>query len=577
MFGKLKLLALTVALAASSFGASSAQAAGWIIGLVDGKSIVTIDPATRKVASKVDVKGAGPLLGIDVRPADGVLYGVAGDGAIVTIDDGKATVDGSHKYKDGDANARKTPKIVAGAYTNSWKGAKATTLYNIDAATGALVTQAPPNDGVLNTVGSLGMTVSGPSRSTLSRPAKTRTTAGSSPAARSIRSISRPARRPWSARSRAWAATSATSPGSTSPYWPKLLGPRGLSPRAGAAFRPARRDVASADEERPCRYPSRSTTAWCTSRTGSARTRSTAMCSAPSSFGARRGGPIGSAPRSSICMDRAFIRPRWRGFRSSRATATFASNGTGRLPTPSPTLSVAGSRSTPGRSSASAPRAPAPASISATPTARCWNSFPIIATTETAPDDRPPSHVPPDDTVAPRSDDGARRRAGMDGAARDLCDGKGRGRGMSPRDIPPQDIPPQDILVPISVGELMDKITILEIKSERLKNPSQLENVTHELTALRAVRLGDVDRVMLDKLSAELKRVNAKLWDVEDAIRECEARSDFGPSFIELARVVYRLNDERSGLKKAINLASGSRLIEEKSYSFYHSKDGDHP
>jgi len=207
MFGKLKVLALTGALAASSFGASGAQAAPWIIGLVDGKSIVTIDPAMRKVTSKVDVKGAGPLLGIDVRPTDGMLYGVAGDGTIVTIDpksgqatmksklsetlkpgvgatvdfnpvadrlrvmgsdgtslrvnvdDGKATVDGSHKC---DANAGKTPKIVAGAYTNSWKGAKATTLYNIDAATGALVTQAPPNDGVLNTVGSLGMTVSGP-------------------------------------------------------------------------------------------------------------------------------------------------------------------------------------------------------------------------------------------------------------------------------------------------------------------------------------------------------------------------------------------------------------------------------
>jgi Family of unknown function (DUF6165) len=180
--------------------------------------------------------------------------------------------------------------------------------------------------------------------------------------------------------------------------------------------------------------------------------------------------------------------------------------------------------------------------------------------------------VPPDDTTAPQSDDGARDLVGMDGAARDRGDSKGRGHGMSPRDIPPQ-----DILVPISVGELMDKITILEIKSERLKNPSQLENVTHELTALRAVRLGDVDRVMLDKLSAELRRVNAKLWDVEDAIRECEARSDFGSSFIELARAVYQLNDERSRLKKAINLASGSRLIEEKSYSFYHPKSGDHP
>jgi hypothetical protein len=210
MFGKMKVIALTGALAASSFVATGAQAAGWIIGLVDGKSIVTIDPASRKVASKVDVKGAGPLAGIDVRPADGMLYGITTDGTIVTIDvktgqatmkskmsealksgvtatvdfnpvadrlrvmgsdgtslrvnvdDGKATVDGSHKYKDGDPNTGKTPKVVAGAYSNSWKGTKATALYNIDATTGALVTQAPPNDGVLNTIGSLGMTVNGP-------------------------------------------------------------------------------------------------------------------------------------------------------------------------------------------------------------------------------------------------------------------------------------------------------------------------------------------------------------------------------------------------------------------------------
>ena len=210
MFGKIRALVFAGALVAPSFVASDAQAAGWIVGLVDGKSIVTIDPATRKVMSKVDIKGAGPLIGVDVRPADGLLYGVAGDGTIavidaksgqaatkskmsealkpgvgvtvdfnpvadrlrvmgsdgtslrVNVDDGKATVDGSHKYKDGDTNAGKAPKVVAGAYTNSWKGAKATTLYNIDAATGVLVTQAPPNDGVLNTVGSLGMPVSGP-------------------------------------------------------------------------------------------------------------------------------------------------------------------------------------------------------------------------------------------------------------------------------------------------------------------------------------------------------------------------------------------------------------------------------
>jgi hypothetical protein len=210
MFKPIKLLTLVGALAASSLVATGAQAAGWVIGLVDGKSIVTIDPATRKVASKVDIKGAGTLLGIDVRPADGMLYGVTGDGSIVTVDiksgqateksklsdmlkagvtatvdfnpvadrlrvmgsdgtslrvnvdDGKATVDGSHKFKDGDPNAGKTPKIVAGAYTNSWKGTKATGLYNIDATTSSLVMQAPPNDGVLNTVGSLGIAVSGP-------------------------------------------------------------------------------------------------------------------------------------------------------------------------------------------------------------------------------------------------------------------------------------------------------------------------------------------------------------------------------------------------------------------------------
>ena len=127
-----------------------------------------------------------------------------------------------------------------------------------------------------------------------------------------------------------------------------------------------------------------------------------------------------------------------------------------------------------------------------------------------------------------------------------------------------------DILVPISVGELLDKITILEIKSERIKNPGQIENIARELGALRAVGLGDdIDRAMLERLGAELKRVNATLWDVEDAIRECDARGDFGEKFIELARAVYRLNDERARLKKAINLASGSRLVEEKSYKSF--------
>jgi hypothetical protein len=128
-------------------------------------------------------------------------------------------------------------------------------------------------------------------------------------------------------------------------------------------------------------------------------------------------------------------------------------------------------------------------------------------------------------------------------------------------------------LVPISVGELMDKITILEIKSERIKNAAQLENVRYELTALRGMQLGDVDRAQLDKLCAELKQVNARLWDVEDAIRDCDARGDFGDAFVELARAVYRLNDERARLKRVISLASGSRLIEEKSYRSFQGED----
>jgi hypothetical protein len=127
--------------------------------------------------------------------------------------------------------------------------------------------------------------------------------------------------------------------------------------------------------------------------------------------------------------------------------------------------------------------------------------------------------------------------------------------------------------VPISVGELMDKITILEIKSERIKNAAQLENVRYELAALRGMQLGEVDRAELDKLCAELKQVNARLWDVEDAIRDCDARGDFGDAFVELARAVYRLNDERARLKRVISLASGSRLIEEKSYRSFQGED----
>jgi hypothetical protein len=167
--------------------------------------IALVDVAGKKAGAPMKVSGlSGTLMGIDVRPADGMLYGLVTDGTIVTIDpasgkatvkskldamlapatmatvdfnpvadrlriigsdgmnlrvnvdDGKVTKDGQLKFADADMHKGKTPRIVAGAYTNSMKGAKETTLFDIDAS-GALVKQAPPNDGVLNSVGMLGM------------------------------------------------------------------------------------------------------------------------------------------------------------------------------------------------------------------------------------------------------------------------------------------------------------------------------------------------------------------------------------------------------------------------------------
>ena len=124
--------------------------------------------------------------------------------------------------------------------------------------------------------------------------------------------------------------------------------------------------------------------------------------------------------------------------------------------------------------------------------------------------------------------------------------------------------------VPVSVGELIDKITILEIKSERIKDEEKLENVKRELKLLRSVRtknkLGDAN---LEKHTAQLKDVNETLWDIEDRIRAKEGREDFDRGFIELARAVYINNDKRADLKREINLAVGSELVEEKSYAAY--------
>lgn len=195
-----------IAVAATLAGFAGAANAATLMALTGDATLTPVDTATQKAGTPINVTGApGPLAGIDVRPADGMLYGVTNDGTVVTIDtktgaatvktkletylkpgvgavidfnpaadrlrvlgtdgtslranvdDGKVITDGSLKYADTDAAKGKTARVTAGAYTNSFKGTKETTLYNIDLAAGTFVRQAPPNDGVLGTIGSLGV------------------------------------------------------------------------------------------------------------------------------------------------------------------------------------------------------------------------------------------------------------------------------------------------------------------------------------------------------------------------------------------------------------------------------------
>jgi outer membrane protein assembly factor BamB len=207
MFKRKSMIAAAVV--AGSIGFASAASAQSIVALVGNNTLTVIDFKTKKMTSTAQVKGV-QLIGIDVRPADGMLYGVSTDGQVGTldpktgvftkkadlseklkagvtatidfnpaadrlrimgsdgtslranVDDGKVTVDGSHKYAENDPNKGKTPRVIAGSYSNSIKGTKETALYNIDAANGTLVRQAPPNDGVLNTIGALGIKLNGP-------------------------------------------------------------------------------------------------------------------------------------------------------------------------------------------------------------------------------------------------------------------------------------------------------------------------------------------------------------------------------------------------------------------------------
>jgi hypothetical protein len=128
----------------------------------------------------------------------------------------------------------------------------------------------------------------------------------------------------------------------------------------------------------------------------------------------------------------------------------------------------------------------------------------------------------------------------------------------------------ENIRVPVSPGEVLDKITILEIKSERMSDPEKVANVRVELSLLQetwsqAVAEDDVIR----DLHAQLKEINEGLWEIEDDIRDKERVKEFDARFIELARSVYFTNDRRSEVKKKLNLHLGSQIIEEKSYQDY--------
>ena len=126
------------------------------------------------------------------------------------------------------------------------------------------------------------------------------------------------------------------------------------------------------------------------------------------------------------------------------------------------------------------------------------------------------------------------------------------------------------VKIDISPGELIDKITILEIKSERMDDAEKLKNVRFELDVLTTCmqeQIADVARI--SALHADLKTINEALWDIEDDIRDCERQQDFGAEFVRLARAVYVTNDKRAAVKKQINVALGSDLVEEKSYVAY--------
>ncbi len=132
------------------------------------------------------------------------------------------------------------------------------------------------------------------------------------------------------------------------------------------------------------------------------------------------------------------------------------------------------------------------------------------------------------------------------------------------------DIKGLTVSVEISPGELIDKVTILEIKAARIGDDEKLANVRHELDLLSGIRAKNLsESAELAALEAGLKQANEALWQIENDIRDCERAKDFGPRFVELARSVYRTNDRRAQLKREIGELLGAGIVEEKSYSDY--------
>ena len=129
--------------------------------------------------------------------------------------------------------------------------------------------------------------------------------------------------------------------------------------------------------------------------------------------------------------------------------------------------------------------------------------------------------------------------------------------------------------IEVSDGEIIDKYTILEIKLSQIKDEEKLKNIQHEYDVLKpniqSIYSGCSSKSHLKQLHHTLLSINKKLWEIEDDIRECERKKDFGTTFVSLARAVYFTNDDRSKVKKQINLFTNSDLIEEKSYEDYKS------